>query len=448
MQYFGPFRLDAERLVLSVGEKPLPLGPKVVETLAALAERPGQTVTKSELLERIWPNGFVEEGNLAQNVYVLRKVLRAHWRDAIETVPRRGYRFTAECSSQPPRARPRFSYAAAVAALALAFSFTLLHDTAKSRPQPLALSAAGARLFAIGTYYWKQRTDVGLQKSVRYFSAVVKSDPKNVRGYAALAQAYALEADYGFAPMKKTYARARDLARTALRMDSHSAEAHAAMGIAEDIPESRRAALEQFREAVALDPSYPSAHQWYGSALLLQGRAREGFAELRRAAQLDPVSPAALSWLSSAAYLARRYSAAVAYAREGIDLAPRRADLYMALGLAYEAQRNFPAAERAYGRIAALCPGCRPESDALLAHAYAAAGDAARAGLTLARPRVFASADPGDVALALIAMNRRSAALRALRGFPRAEVAHLALDPRLDPVRADRRFKKYVTGPA
>ena len=150
MQYFGPFRLDAERLVLSVGEKPLPLGPKVVETLAALAERPGQTVTKSELLERIWPNGFVEEGNLAQNVYVLRKVLRAHWRDAIETVPRRGYRFTAECSSQPPRARPRFSYAAAVAALALAFSFTLLHDTANSRTQPLALSAAGTRLFAIG----------------------------------------------------------------------------------------------------------------------------------------------------------------------------------------------------------------------------------------------------------------------------------------------------------
>lgn len=448
MQYFGPFRLDAERLLLSLGERPLPLGPKVVKTLAALTERPGETLTKSELLERIWPDGFVEEGNLAQNVYVLRKVLRAHWRDAIETIPRRGYRFVAECSSEPPRPRGRWYYAAAAAAFALVFSFVLLHDTAGSRPHPLALSPSGARLFAIGTYYWKQRTQGGLQKSVRYFSAVVKSDPKNARGYAALAQAYALQADYMYAPMKKTYARAREIARLALRMDPRSAEAHAAMGISEDVPETRGAAREEFRKAVGLDPSYASAHQWYGSSLLLDGRAREGFAQLRLAAQLDPVSPAALSWLSDAAYLARQYPAAVTYAREGIDLAPARSDLYMALGLAYEGEQNYVAAERAFRRLAAVCPGCRPEADALLAHAYATAGEAGQAVAALAQPKVLASADPGDIAAALIAMNRRVEALRALRGFPKGEVAHLSLDPRLDPVRRDPRFKKYVVDKA
>jgi DNA-binding winged helix-turn-helix (wHTH) protein/Tfp pilus assembly protein PilF len=444
MLYFGPFSLDPERLILSAEGRPLPLGPKVVETLLALAERQGETLTKNELLERVWPNGFVEEGNLAQNVYVLRKVLRAHWHDVIETVPRRGYRFAAECSSEPPGPRVRWYFAAAAACLALVFSFALVHDTAKSRPQPVTLTASGSRLLAIGTYYWKLRTQQGLQKSVRYFSGVVKSDPKNARGYAALAEAYALEGDYGYAPMKQSYARARRIARMALRIDPRSAEAHAAMGLAEDVPGTRRQARDEYRTAVQLDPSYASAHQWYGAALLIEGRAHEGFAELRTATQLDPVSPAALAWLSDAAYLTRNYSDAVSYAREGIDLAPYRAELYMDLGLGYEAMRNYTAAESAYRRLAVVCAACRADSDALLAHAYAAAGDPRRADAALARATQRRMAPyPGNLAAALIALNRRTEALRALRGLTRPD-GHVALDPRLDPVRTDPRFKRYT----
>ena len=67
MLYFGPFRLDDERLLLSAGERQLPLGPKVVRTLLAFAQRPGQVLTKRELLEAVWPEGFVEESNLAQH---------------------------------------------------------------------------------------------------------------------------------------------------------------------------------------------------------------------------------------------------------------------------------------------------------------------------------------------------------------------------------------------
>src|SRR5690348_15020042 len=96
---FGPFRLDRDRLLLSVGGEPLALGPKVVETVLALVEHPGEVLGKAELLDRVWPEGFVEEANLAQNIYVIRKALRAHWdRPAIETVPRRGYRFTEPVS--------------------------------------------------------------------------------------------------------------------------------------------------------------------------------------------------------------------------------------------------------------------------------------------------------------------------------------------------------------
>ena len=93
---FGPFQLDVERLLLSHAGEPVALGPKVVETLLALIEHPREVLAKNSLLDRIWPEGFVEEANLAQNIYVLRKTFRSHWgTDAIETVPRRGYRFTA-----------------------------------------------------------------------------------------------------------------------------------------------------------------------------------------------------------------------------------------------------------------------------------------------------------------------------------------------------------------
>jgi DNA-binding winged helix-turn-helix (wHTH) protein/Tfp pilus assembly protein PilF len=451
MYYFGPFRLDSERLLLIAGKQPLALGPKVVLTLMALVERPGEVLTKTQLLDRVWPEGFVEESNLAQNVYVLRKVLRAHWRDVIETVPRRGYRFAAGATTSAPKGTPsRFYYAAAAAAIVLAVSFGLLHDTARSLPAPAQLSARGARMFALGTYYWKQRTKVGVQKSVRYFSAAVASDPKNARGYAALAQAYAIEGDYGYGPFKQSYKRARALAQRAMKLDPRSAEAHAAMGIAEDLPATRAAAREQFRQAIALDPNYASAHQWYGSALLEQGRPREALAELRKALQLDPVSVATLAWLSSAAYLSRDYPAAIAYGREAADLSPQRRDVYFNMGLAYEAAGNYAAAIAAYRSFAALCGGCSGEVAALLAHVYARSGDLRRAGAQLAlaqQTRGMDAAEPGDLVLALIALNRRSDALAALRRSTYKTAfkgsVGLALDPRLDPVRGDSRFRKY-----
>ncbi|HEX6732802.1 MAG TPA: tetratricopeptide repeat protein [Pyrinomonadaceae bacterium] len=94
---FGPFRLDtAERLLLRDGE-PVPLTPKAFETLVALVERNGHLVEKDELMKLVWSDAFVEESNLTNNVYALRKMLGPgeNGRSYIETVPKRGYRFTA-----------------------------------------------------------------------------------------------------------------------------------------------------------------------------------------------------------------------------------------------------------------------------------------------------------------------------------------------------------------
>jgi DNA-binding winged helix-turn-helix (wHTH) protein len=92
---FGPFRLDSEKRVLVRDGTPVPLAPKVVETLLTLVENAGHLVDKDDLMKRVWPDAFVEEGNLNKNIFVLRKLLGV-WdggREYIETVPRRGYRF-------------------------------------------------------------------------------------------------------------------------------------------------------------------------------------------------------------------------------------------------------------------------------------------------------------------------------------------------------------------
>src|SRR5882672_6865381 len=91
---FGAFRIDTvNRLLLNNGE-PVPLKGKAVDTLLLLVEHNGEVVEKDELMNALWPDSFVEEGNLTQNIYVLRKALAEA--DSIETVPRRGYVFTGE----------------------------------------------------------------------------------------------------------------------------------------------------------------------------------------------------------------------------------------------------------------------------------------------------------------------------------------------------------------
>lgn len=94
---FGEFRLDACERVLWRGAEIVALSPKVFETLLLLVEHEGKIISKSEMMDRIWADTFVEEGNLTQNIYTLRRLLGQdeHGGKFIENVPRRGYRFAA-----------------------------------------------------------------------------------------------------------------------------------------------------------------------------------------------------------------------------------------------------------------------------------------------------------------------------------------------------------------
>src|ERR1044071_6242599 len=107
---FGSFRLDPHKRLLVSGNEPVSLTPKVIDTLIVLVENRDRVVSKDQLMKVLWPDSFVEESNLSQNIFVLRKALGdSPERRFILTVSGKGYRFVAdveEIASVPASAAP------------------------------------------------------------------------------------------------------------------------------------------------------------------------------------------------------------------------------------------------------------------------------------------------------------------------------------------------------
>jgi tetratricopeptide (TPR) repeat protein len=173
--------------------------------------------------------------------------------------------------------------------------------------------------------------------------------------------------------------------------------------------------------------------------------------ELRKAADLDPESVAATDWLAQAAFLSRRYDDAVAYGRQALDLSPQRYNVYQTIGMAYEAVGNERAAIAAYKTYGENCLHCRYDAAALLARAYARSHQRSRAAeqLRIARAGMnLHEVSTDNYVAALIANGSKSAALEILkRGSLNEPAALLAIDPRMDALRGDVRFRRYTQSP-
>src|SRR5215203_498466 len=172
---FGRFRLKtAERVLLREGEL-VPLTPKVFEILVTLVEHGGQLVAKDDLMKRVWPNTFVEEGNLTQNISLLRKALGESPSGAqfIETVPRRGYRFVAETrETSDERSSGNGQQAPAVteetSAPVVPISNTNSSATSGPKRTPLFALAAGLVVVGIiGLVYFTGRGKAGNDTAIQ-----------------------------------------------------------------------------------------------------------------------------------------------------------------------------------------------------------------------------------------------------------------------------------------
>ena len=172
---FGEFTVDREQKVLLRNGSPLPLAPKIFDTLLILVDNGGRIVEKEELMKRLWPDSFVEESNLTFNIQQLRKALGDNARQPrfIETVARRGYRFIAEVTEdsssiaakveskspgadllRPARKRSYLSIAAlsilVVASVVIALWFGRSRNAASARSAPILSLPFKSEKFAGG----------------------------------------------------------------------------------------------------------------------------------------------------------------------------------------------------------------------------------------------------------------------------------------------------------
>ncbi len=210
LPFNGIYRFDefevhpSERRFLRQGE-PLAVSPKAFEVLTYLVSNPGRVVTKEELLQAVWPDSFVEENNLTQQISFLRKALgsKSHY---ISTLPGRGYQFTAKVQAESPfpeaqagdilvqRVHERTHM---VIDEALPSRLPAQASRVSTRVWPYALAAAGVLALAIGAgWKWLRRAPA------REYHKIVVADFINTTGDAAFDRTLkrALEIDLAQSP--------------------------------------------------------------------------------------------------------------------------------------------------------------------------------------------------------------------------------------------------------
>jgi DNA-binding winged helix-turn-helix (wHTH) protein len=139
---FGRFRFDPANHLLRSEGTPVSLTPKAFEVLLVLVQNGNRLTTKEELMQKVWPDSFVEEANLTVNISALRKLLgeTADGRPYIETVPKKGYRFVAPVTEADEETAPEIN------ALGGLVREPLLPPSAESRDIASTVAAQGQLL--------------------------------------------------------------------------------------------------------------------------------------------------------------------------------------------------------------------------------------------------------------------------------------------------------------
>jgi DNA-binding winged helix-turn-helix (wHTH) protein len=330
------------------------------QVLEALLERPGEVVTREQLIARLWPRGVVDfEMGLNSAIGRLRRVLGddAESPRYIETLPRRGYRFignaTDACGStanttdereddaalRPSRAQRSFArdvlleyrrigLAATVAAFALAISGGATIVTKRS-PSPAGSATeatsrdvAADERYRLGRYFLARRSEGDLDRARKHFEAAVAIDPDFAQAYAGLASTEWLLAVEGLAPEDATLSHMRAVANRALALDPDLAEAH--MRLAMDALKRGQHELYE-AHAMRAKRAQPDSALLLSSAAsdaLSAGRFDESIALARRAVAAEPLALAYRYNLASTLFLAGRYDEAKQVNLDLLELDP------------------------------------------------------------------------------------------------------------------------------
>jgi DNA-binding winged helix-turn-helix (wHTH) protein/tetratricopeptide (TPR) repeat protein len=437
---FGSFRFDG--YVLESKGVPVPLPPKVADTLAALIQRPGELVTKETILQAVWGDTFVQESGLARNISVLRKALEEHGGPGpyIETVAKRGYRFVAPLDGPEfaaPRGRKigRWGMAAALVAAIVA----ALAGWRYFSNRPVAQADEFTR---IGTHLLSKRTPEDTARALPVFEKAVDANPRSAEAHAGIARTLLLLSRLGRVP-EGGLRRAKLEAERAIELDPRSVHGHAARGAALMIGEWKFAEAEAaFRRALSIDPNALMASIYYTQLLHSLGRAGEALPLLDRAQKADPVAPQIGVLRGLTHYWSGDFERAAAEFRTVLERERNDtlANYYLALSYGFQG-RSTDALNHL--RRAELTPLVLRTDEAWLALRL---GDRRPAEIWYRelRQRIAKGEFPESASMLLAAslgrLDEAFASLDAAIAGRDPDVLNLKIDPRLAAMRADPRY--------
>lgn len=227
-----------------------------------------------------------------------------------------------------------------------------------------------------GRYYFNQRTQDALNKSISYFQQAIARDPSYTLGYCGLADAYAVLGFRGGVASKEGLLQAKAAALKAIKLDDTLADAHASLAfIAETYEWDWATAEREYKRALELNPSDARAHHWYAGYLMYVGRLEEGVAEAKRARDLDPLSLPINNALAGRLLVAGRIDEALKQLQKTLELDPYFAPAHQTMGWAYLNMRKHREAIQEFQKALQLSGSDDKDLVLDLGFAYAAAGN-------------------------------------------------------------------------
>jgi len=285
-----------------------------------------------------------------------------------------------------------------------------------------------------------------VQSAIDFFQKALVADPSSARVHAALADCYGSRGESGSLTYEEAFSRQKTEALKAIELDDLLPEAHAELAnAAMNLNWDWATAAKEFRRALELNPSSASVHQRYAIYLERTGKLPEAIAEAERSVQLDPVSARSFRNAEFTYYFSRKYDQALSLVQRTHTLNIDLSDNIFLLGDVYAEKAMYADSISEFMKL-----GDSAHALGHLGNAYARAGRADAARKTISRLKEHVRRDSvGEYEIALVyaGLGKKNEAFNWLEKSYKVHsegLTNLKIDPCLDPLRSDLRFKDLV----
>jgi Predicted integral membrane protein len=307
-------------------------------------------------------------------------------------------------------------------------------------------------LFLKGRFHWSKRTADGLKKSISYYEEAIKEDPEYAPAYAALSDSYSLLCAYHILSPQDSILKARSIARKAATIDPSLAEAYEAIGHVELLYDwNWEHARQSYHQAIQLNPNYATALQRNALLSVLFDKQNEALDGMMLAVNNEPISLIINTDVALIYFIQTNYQLAIEKCATVLEIDPGFAVALFVKGLSYEQLEQYDDAKNCFQKALELTKGHTIIKGALI-HTLARSGKTAEAESLLAELKEEAATiyvSPYTIACAYAGLKKTETALDYLEKAVETHSVwlihlHMKSDPRLDPVRGDKRFSDLL----